>query len=705
MKNILRWAGIAIASAAIALAGCSSGSSDDPAGPVAPAEVTFSGTAATGAAFVGAVITVLDSRGELVGTSDPVGDDGAYTVTLDAGAVAPFIIIASRTNADGQVDSMVSVADSAESTTLNVTPVTTLIASLLSPSGDPLKLSEELKAGTAQISAASVSATVAEVKQILAPILAATGTSDFNPLNSSFATDGTGFDRLLDSISISIIPASETSSNIEIGVKTTDSGEGTPPPVIQFKSDDSVANVLTANNITSTSVGGSSVTTANLVESGTSVLISNFLQELTSCYAVPFANRVSGVSGTMTAVVGTASAVIAPECRNVFHDNDPATFKSNGGVVQRTANNTGAFASLFRAGATGVVFSQGRYEFTRSNPERDMVISYKSRDTSGGENFDTLVVRKGTDGKLRLIGNQYQYPGSVSAYHQLRNFITLDQSEYNYISSGYTLHIDNLQDEFNPRFKKVEVTTPTGSTLTLYPSPGSSFLVFYKSMVATSTNFVRLGSAFVDTSMTASPSTIDTTSLFFASPQRSEAELAAIPAQSAWTFRYFLWGNATTEPDAIQSYKTRARALTMGELRLKGMAALVPEIIADISAGASPEFGVLPLDANEPAYIETDGGGNAWTVPANALPPTSIRLFGRIGGGASFDDAVTFPSTARKAVVSCSPASMGDMHCSSTVTGGYASNVNINGLHLWARDTDGREYANFYAMYKLNIAP
>ena len=31
--------------------------------------------------------------------------------------------------------------------------------------------------------------------------------------------------------------------------------------------------------------------------------------------------------------------------------------------------------------------------------------------------------------------------------------------------------------------------------------------------------------------------------------------------------------------------------------------------------------------------------------------------------------------------------------------------LNINGLHLWARDTDGREYANFYAMYKLNIAP
>jgi len=704
MNYLIRRIGFTLATAAVILAGgCSS--SDSVNAPVAPAAVTFSGTAATGAAFTGAVITVLDSRGALVGTSQPVGADGAYTVTLDAGATAPFVIIASRTNADGQVDSMVSVAESAGSATLNVTPVTTLIASLLSPSGDPLKLSTELQSGTAQITAASVSATVAEVKQILAPLLAATGTSDFNPLSSSFATNGTGFDRLLDSISIKIIPATATSANIEIGVKTTSSGESTAPPVIQFKSDDSVANVLTANNITPTSVGGSSVTTANLVESGTSVLIANFLQDLTNCYAVPFASRVSGVSGTMTAVVGTASAVIAPECRNVFHDNDPSTFKSNGSVVQRTANNTGAFASLFRSGATGVVFSQGTYEFTRSGG--DLVIGYKSRDTSGGENFDTLVVRKGTDGKLRLIGNQYRFPGSVSAYHQLRQFPTLDQSGYNYYSSGYTVHVDNLQNGGTPLFDRVEVTTPTGNTVTIYPSTGASFLVFKKSGVPTSTNFIRLGSAFVDTSLTTAPSTVDTTSLFFASPQRTEQELAAIPAQSAWTFRYFLHGNTAGPADETQYFKTRARALTMGELRLKGFATLVPQILTEIAADANPTFGTLAVDANEPLYIETDGGGNAWSVPVGALPPTQVRVFGRYGTGPTvpFDDAVNFQSTARKTIVQCSAASGEDLHCSGTVTGGYGPNVSMNSLHLWARDTDGREYANLYAMYKLNLAP
>ena len=40
-------------------------------------------------------------------------------------------------------------------------------------------------------------------------------------------------------------------------------------------------------------------------------------------------------------------------------------------------------------GATGAVFSQGTYEFTRANG--DLVIGYKSRGTDGSETFDTFV--------------------------------------------------------------------------------------------------------------------------------------------------------------------------------------------------------------------------------------------------------------------------------------------------------------------------
>ena len=136
------------------LAGCGGGGDKPDAGgsPVAPpATVTAQGVAASGAAFTGAVITVLDSRGVTVGQSQPVGTDGAYSIELDAAAVAPFVLVANRTDANGATQTLVSVIASASSTTANITPITTLIASRLSPSGDPAKLAGELAAGAAVI--------------------------------------------------------------------------------------------------------------------------------------------------------------------------------------------------------------------------------------------------------------------------------------------------------------------------------------------------------------------------------------------------------------------------------------------------------------------------------------------------------------------------------------------------------------------------
>ena len=419
---------LALSSAVVlTLAGCGDSSTSTssttpgttPTAPATASAITLTGTAATGAAFVDAVVTVIDSTGAVVGTSSPVGADGKYTVTLKDGAKPPFVLVASRTTADGEVQSLVSVVESATATTANVTPITNLIASRLSPSGDPTKLAAELAAGTTQITPATVAATVAEVKTILATLLDATGTSGTDPLTGSFTVDGTGYDRLLDSISINIVPASATSSNIEIAVKQQ-LPDGTQPATVSFAS-------------TSTSVAPlPPVSATTLVVEGTSVKISNFLNALTACYALPVAERVNGL---------TANDVIAPACRTVFSGGDPAIFKSNGRVV----SSTGAFSSLFRAGATGAVFSQGTYEFTRANG--DLVIGYKSRGTDGSETFDTFVVRNDTaDGKLKLIGNQYNYPGGVNAYQQYRQFGALGQSAYSYRSTGYTLPVDDVKD-------------------------------------------------------------------------------------------------------------------------------------------------------------------------------------------------------------------------------------------------------------------
>lgn len=676
--------------AALTLAGCGGGGGADTPAPVVqtPAAVTLTGVVAKGAAFSDAVVTVTDSTGAVVGTSATVGSDGIYRVTLAAGAKAPFVLVATRAAANGQTESLVSVASSAEATQINLTPVTTLIAALLSPSGDPAKLATELASGTAQVTTDTVAGKVSQVQTLLAPLITATNTAATDPLTGSFSANGTGYDRLLDSVHVAITPATSTRSNIEVAVKQQ-TADAAQPASVSFTSDATTVAALPA------------VDASTLVEEGVSVKITRLLADLTSCYAVPLADRVNGATAESTAVVGTAADIKAAACKSVFVGGDPAGYLSNGNRVGRDASGAGAFNSLFRSSATGVVFSQGSYEFTRANG--DLVVGYKSRDLSGNEGFDTLVVRKdASDGRLKLVGNQYAYPGGVVPYQQLRQFVTLDQSTYNFRSSGYTVNVDNRTDASgNPIFARVEVETPRGGTLLLKPARGYSYLTLVKSGTSTGTNFVRLRSEFVNPAVTADFATMEP-GLFFAGTPLSDSELAAVPSQAVWTFRYFLAGNTGSTPDAVQTYKTRARALTIGELSMKRFATLTDQVLAAMRSNASPTTGTIVLPTDGAVDMGDAALGGGWTVASDAMPPTSVSLYGSYRGS-GFNDAVNFGSTARTTRIGCSAATAADLHCSTSVPGAFASGAVATGLHLWSRDSSGREYANFYAAYKLTL--
>ena len=208
MKITLKRLVLVVTSAGLlGLYGCGGGSSSNVGGGTTP--TILSGIAATGAAFSDATVTVTDSTGATVGTSATIGADGIYSITLNAGAVAPFVLTATRSGADGASESLVSVVSSVTgaSATANITPITNLIAAKLSPTGDPSKLGAELAAKTADLSAATVTGKVNEVQAILAPILTATETSGTNPLTGSFSANGAGYDRLLDSVKICVTPA------------------------------------------------------------------------------------------------------------------------------------------------------------------------------------------------------------------------------------------------------------------------------------------------------------------------------------------------------------------------------------------------------------------------------------------------------------------------------------------------------------------
>jgi hypothetical protein len=644
----------------------------------------LTGVAATGAAFTGAIVTVYDSTGKVVGNSAAVAADGSYSVTLRTDAKAPFVLMAVRPpNAAGATESLTSVVPDAATLYVNITPMTDLIAARLSLNGDPAALYQQLQAGTATVTSATVAARVLEVQTLLQPVFTALGITATDPLSGKFSVDGTGYDRLLDTTKVRITP-NGASSNIEVSLAVKPTNDTDQPTVVQF-----------ASNKTGELPSLPAVDPKALVPSGTSAQITSLLSRMTACFAVPYASRVSNATGTQT--TGTATNVIAPACKAIFVGGDPATYKHNGNVVALNSSNSGPFTGLFRASATGMVFDQGTFEFyTKDN---SVVLGYRSRDTAGNEVFDSLVAKVDTDNVLKFYGNQYKYNGGVSASHQERKFVTLNQSAYSYYSSGYNLMVDQL----NGQFSKVEVVTPKGNTITLVAATGLDFLKINGPNGAT--KFLRLRSEFIDTKKTADPRislTTDAGNLAFANPTFSNEELAALPAQSVWTFRYFLAGNTTAVPDGIQTYKTRARALTISELRNRPFAAPTDAALAELSKTAD-------LNGNVP--LETNFGAQpSWTVPTGALPPTQVTIFGRapaVGSTPSFnfDDSTFVGSTLRTAIVRCTPASSADTHCNGGTNGGFTANAVGTGISLNSRDVAGRDYSGYSAGYKLTVVP
>ena len=661
------------------LAACGSSSNDTATATAVPAPTTFTvaGTAAIGAALDGATITVTGSDGKTypVAGDPPVltGTDGGYTITLPLTAKPPFVVTAVKNDV-----SLVSVVPEAKDSTTNITPVTNLIASRLSSSGDPAKLAAEIQADPTLVDLAKVTSKVAEVVAVIKPVMDALGDTT-DPLNGNIqaaVAAGTGADKLLDSLAITITPSGANTVNIEVAVKQVQADESAQPTAITF----------TGGTNATTPAPLATIDPATLVTppKGNGELIADLLARMTACVALPQTTRVNGTG---------ASDIVAPECLDVFWSKDPTTFLNNGARV----SSTGAFAGLFGNGS-GAVFDSGKYEFTRGNG--DLVIGYRQSDpVSGNFSYSTWVVRLDTnDNKLRIIGNQYKYNGAVNAYQQLRNFVVQPAADYS--STGYNLYVNNTADVAG--IVKVVVTSPKGKTLLLRPSAGSAYFPLVmvdptsSAETVTGTNFVRLARQYLDTSNTLDPASADTRN-FFSTDRYTSADIVAIPAQAKWKFDYY---TDETTIDATQYYTTRARAMTIEELAAQPLANVAAANIADVTSKITSNTAAtawwLPVDTTGRVDID-------WEVPDGALAPTSIQVYGNYVTSsttrASFNDKTGVKSTDRSGSIACSSGGSSDTHCDSA--GNFVGTDHFTGIHLWVQDAAGRDFAHFYAFYKV----
>ena len=175
---------------------------------------TLSGTVATGAPMVGATVEVY-SAGIKVGTAT-TDSSGKYTTTAFL-AEGPYVI-----KAVGGDTALFSVQLSADGTSVNVTPLTNLVSTLLSPTGDASKLATEIASDKAIADTSKISDKKALVKKIVMPVADAINLgSDFDVINTKMDADGTGLDQILDNVKITI--ANDASaSTIQVMYKVAD---------------------------------------------------------------------------------------------------------------------------------------------------------------------------------------------------------------------------------------------------------------------------------------------------------------------------------------------------------------------------------------------------------------------------------------------------------------------------------------------------
>jgi len=663
------------------LAACGGGGTDTatPAVQATPAAVALSGTVATGAALGGATLKVHDATGALV-CETTTAADGRYTCDLGISPAAPFVLVASRDDLQ-----LVSMFAGAGSSTVNVTPLTNLIAATLASNGDPSQLVADLRTQPGRIDTARVQAAVERVMTALRPLLDTLGTNT-DPITGRFAADGTGHDQLLDLLQISVRPAG-AQSNIEVTVRTLPQSDDAAPVSLAFRSADASVAPLAAGAVSGASLGVSGVNVAQLV--------ADLTARMTACYALPTVARVT--DGT-----NPGSTVQAPACRSLFPGDDPGTFLSGGARV----GPRGAFSGMFGTGV-GTVFDRGVFEFRRVNG--DYVVSYRWTAPSGATDNDSIVARlDAASGQLRVVGNGYAYDARVRAFAQHRDL--LNAPGFSSLSTGYNVWIANRVDGGGkPVFETVVVTTPRGTQLTYRPSGGLGWLVLDKADGTPSGGPVlRLAGRWTDPARTDHPRDKET-GMVFVTPEFDDAAIRAIPDQSVWRLEFFHADPSV--PNVVQTYRTVSRALTLDEVAASSFATVTPAARAELIAESATYKAIVwtdPAGGAEPnhAVLSVDGGQDFWRVPSGALAPTSVSIFGRaprVGtvSGAPYSDSINVSTLTRRTVIRCSRQSNVDLHCDPTLTDQYARGTSVNSVELWARSARQVEFSSLLGLYVL----
>nr|WP_217344596.1 carboxypeptidase-like regulatory domain-containing protein [Noviherbaspirillum sp. L7-7A]MBV0878759.1 carboxypeptidase-like regulatory domain-containing protein [Noviherbaspirillum sp. L7-7A] len=691
---------------------------DVPSVPPAGSDIVISGVAASGAPFVNAAVAIVDRNGNTV-SSGLTDAFGFFKLNVNPLYAGPLIVQASRGNAVGGKDTLIALADTRTSTTVNVNTISNVVAALVSATGDPSTLVADFASGKVTFDAKVIESKWLQMGAKLLPLLNALG-PEIGALRNGFApADGTGPDQLLDALDISITQNKDKTSNIEITIKTAEDGQ--QMPVIRFTNSTRLASILAQNGITPTTINNKTITAASLPASGTSAQIAELLKRMTACYALPTAKRVN-------LTTGTGGNIIAPECKSLFKNDSPAAYLHFGAGV----GADGAFSTLFSDAGTGTGFSQGSYEYKQSNG--DIVFSLVSVDQRRVLRNEEYVASLGTDGRLKLIGNQYPFAGSINPMAELHYFI--DGGKEIYLSTGYNIKVPLQSTATGAPIIRVDLTSPTGKKYSLVS--GSEAMVFpildsgFKPQTSYIGDYLPSGSAFLRlSSMTWSdlqsrrndmPRDMPYAperNLYSARQTETDEMIQAYLPRGVWVFEYFTGSSIT--PVARQNVRTKARALTLGEA--SASAQLDPDSAFTLTPSSLASLRSLPRPQTDPSSASPISLGGLtsldydWAKESQDRAPVLLPVFTRVYGFADDNGSMSYGNfpygglgavldfsritdltpTTRKAAVTCGD-SIYLAQCGSDLA--YSSNARLDGIQLLSRDAQGREFSSFASAWR-----
>jgi hypothetical protein len=377
--------------AAATLAACGGSSKDSP--PPPPPATVLQGTAAIGAPMAGASIRVIDSDPATADPADVTADaDGRFSVDV-SGLVAPLLLRASGT-VDGepvQHSAVVPSVAANQTGTANVTPLTTAIAALAAPGGDPAALTDP-----ATLAAAGEAADAATTL-LLATLASDGGTAalmpaDFDPLTTAFAADGTGADALLHRIAVAVGDGGVTLRNLAAAA----SDGGAPPPVLL------TAGTTEAPTLPPSVPADDLPSAADLAALGA---------RWETCLALPVAERVTlDADGNVTAVAETCRIAVADwrsQGRSFAADVGQYILAKD----QLTGARVGSASVVLALPAAGITDPKvARHPYCNDGP---CVVARWPLVTAGGQPVSSDWVLGKLDGQWAFVGNQRPYNAFV----------------------------------------------------------------------------------------------------------------------------------------------------------------------------------------------------------------------------------------------------------------------------------------------------